>query len=396
MMIPNSIHIHDFSGHPFQFDLSLALASRGITIFHSYNPDFETGKSNFKVADSTLPLNTIPLSLKRIFPKYALLQRIRYEVYYALKLYGTHRKLNCDLLIISNLPLISSFIFSVMPYKTKYLLWHQDIYSEAMPLVINGNHKSLKRIIHGVARFLEGIVAKRALGIISISTNFADCYKKWGLDNSKITYMPNWSSKNDFYPIDQEQINTFPLVFKPNQRIFVYAGTLGLKHNSQLLIHLSSKLFQIDENIILLVISSKSSIDSFRKLIPEKNNFALWEFLPIEILPHIFSRSEWGIVILEETAGKFSVPSKTLSYIASGLPVIGFMPSSNEAARIIKDSYGRVFEPSKMGVEKAFDFLDDSSLSKISLSRDKCLEYAKLNFDVNKKADQVLQFISQS
>ena len=48
------------------------------------------------------------------------------------------------------------------------------------------------------------------------------------------------------------------------------------------------------------------------------------------------------VVLLEQDAGEFSVPSKTLSYLAAGRPVLGLMPPENLAAQLVLDAGGFV------------------------------------------------------
>ena len=54
-----------------------------------------------------------------------------------------------------------------------------------------------------------------------------------------------------------------------------------------------------------------------------------------EAMPDVLGSGDVLIVLLEESAGAFSVPSKTLSYLCAGRPVLGAVPAENLAAEII-------------------------------------------------------------
>jgi len=71
----------------------------------------------------------------------------------------------------------------------------------------------------------------------------------------------------------------------------------------------------------------------------------LLPFQPYEQLPEVLGSADVLVVLLEKDAGAFSVPSKTLSYLCAGRPIIGFVPSENLAAQLIEQTGGCVLSP---------------------------------------------------
>ncbi len=63
----------------------------------------------------------------------------------------------------------------------------------------------------------------------------------------------------------------------------------------------------------------------------------LLPYQPFEQLPNVLASADVLIVVLEDLAGPFSVPSKTLSYLCAGRAILGSMPVDNTAARIIDE-----------------------------------------------------------
>ncbi|MCE0445535.1 hypothetical protein LT493_12320 [Streptomyces tricolor] len=59
------------------------------------------------------------------------------------------------------------------------------------------------------------------------------------------------------------------------------------------------------------------------------------------------------VVLLGPDAGQFSVPSKTLSYLCAGRPVLGLMPADNLAARLLRQAGSAVFPPEEPALEGA-------------------------------------------
>ena len=68
-------------------------------------------------------------------------------------------------------------------------------------------------------------------------------------------------------------------------------------------------------------------------------------FQPAEDLPSVLSSADVLVALLEPDATKFSIPSKVLSYMAAGRPIVGLMPSDNPAAADITDCGGMVTDP---------------------------------------------------
>ena len=63
------------------------------------------------------------------------------------------------------------------------------------------------------------------------------------------------------------------------------------------------------------------------------------------------------VALLEPDATKFSIPSKVLSYMAAGRPILGLMPADNPAATDIRASGGFVTEPGANAAELSADWL---------------------------------------
>ena len=71
----------------------------------------------------------------------------------------------------------------------------------------------------------------------------------------------------------------------------------------------------------------------------------LLPFQPYERLPEVLGSADVLVVLLEQDAGEFSVPSKTLSYLCAGRPVLGLMPAENLAATLVAEADGCVLAP---------------------------------------------------
>jgi glycosyltransferase involved in cell wall biosynthesis len=76
-------------------------------------------------------------------------------------------------------------------------------------------------------------------------------------------------------------------------------------------------------------------------------------FQPADDLPDVLGSADVLIALLEPDATRFSIPSKVLSYMAAGRPVLGLMPSDNPAAADILSTGGLVVDPDDQGVAES-------------------------------------------
>ena len=76
--------VHDFSGHPFQAELSRQLASNGNEVEHVFSGQYESGKGHLAVGpDDAAGLSFRGITLDMPFEKYSPISRLKFERAYA-------------------------------------------------------------------------------------------------------------------------------------------------------------------------------------------------------------------------------------------------------------------------------------------------------------------------
>ena len=182
----------------------------------------------------------------------------------------------------------------------------------------------------------------------------------------------------------------------------LYAGTLGRKHNPLLLVELLERLRERGVDAELTVISEGEGADLLAEAAaarPEIADFVrLLPFQPAEQLSQVLGSGDVLVALLEPGASKFSIPSKVLSYLAAGRPVLGIMPADNPAAVDIERVGGCVVEPDHDAVAGAVTWLEGLSCDRERMTElgGRSREYAVQQFGIDSIAKRFLAVIESA
>lgn len=186
--------------------------------------------------------------------------------------------------------------------------------------------------------------SRRAAAIVVIAPSFVPVHEAWGTAD-KVTVIPNWAPLDEIVPTERK--NDWAIEHELDDvATLVYSGTLGLKHNPALLVRLARAVHDAGKPVRLVVVNEGPAVevlqDEARRLdVP----VTLLPFQPYERLPEVLGSGDVLVVLLEQEAGAFSVPSKTLSYLCAGRPVLGLMPGENLASSLVTRAGGLVLPP---------------------------------------------------
>ena len=409
---PGLIQVHDFSGHPFQAELSRELAGRGLVVEHAFSSQYASGKGLLRRRPGdpeTLSFRAI--GTPRPFEKYSPIGRMRFERSFAAIWTAQLTRQRPDLVVACNVPLLTLHAFARFARRTglPYVLWHQDVFSLALRDELERKLPQIPGLPHPIvglgSRYvahLEKDVVRFARRVVAIDDAFVRQYEAWGLDTTHVDVIPNWAPVDEIVPQKRDNSWAESRLGRSEPLRLLYAGTLGRKHNPLLLLDLLEQLREQAVDAELTVVSEgegagllaeaaakRPAIASFVRLLP---------FQPVELLSQVLSSGDILVALLEPGASKFSVPSKVLSYFAAGRPVLGIMPADNPAAIDIHRVGGRVVEPDQDGVASAVAWLEalsDDPQRRTDLGR-RSRELAVERFGIEAIAQRFLDVIDSA
>ena len=383
------ILIHDYAGHPFPVDLSRSLAARGHHVTHAWFAG-DIGPKGRLQRSPTDPegLGFTPLGAAIVYSKTNFLQRWRGDIAYGKELAQLIHQIRPDLVLSGNTPTQAqeALVAACRRDGCRFVYWCQDFYSLAVSRLLARKLPLLGWLIGAYYRRLERRQMRHADGVIHITEDFCPQTDAWGLGRDKIAVIPNWGPISEISPQARDTDWAQRHVLCEGAR-FLYTGTLALKHNPALLIALAQSLGADDQ---LLVVASGSGADQ----LAAQNSADLHRMrcLGLQLIAEfgqVLASGDVLLAMIERDAGSFSVPSKILSYLCAGRPIVLAAPKENLAARILQISgAGTLVEPEDIAgfVSAALAYRDDPIAAQKAGSAGRA--YAEAQFDLSRITDR--------
>ena len=330
--------LSDYAGHPFTMELATALQERGELVTYTYCAAALTPKGL-----AVHHLDMVPVSEGLTFEKYRPWKRLWSEIRYGLSLSRVVWSKRPTTHVVCNMPVVSATIVWLLslPLRVRFIVWFQDVQSGLAASSLG--HTWQSRALSA----LETFVLRRASRLIAISSELADEADRRGVSPQKIRVMENWAPVEKLPVLDRDTqwLRETRITSRP---LFVYSGTLARKHDPSLLLDLAQAVQSLGGHVG--VVSEGEGADYVKDAIHRgiaPPNISVFPYQPFDRLAEVLASADVLVVILEPEAGRFSVPSKTLSYLCASRAILASMPATNSAALLLtsRSHAGVVAEP---------------------------------------------------
>ncbi len=388
------ILLHDYAGHAFPTDLSRELARRGHQVCHAYAGNLVTprGPLALRPSDpSTLAFQEVEMDARYPKWKYSFLKRRNLEIAYGKTAARLIREWKPEIVLSGNTPTDSQkrLLHAARSEGACFINWVQDFYGIAIDKLMR---KKLGLLGWPVAKYYRGLdrrVLRQSDHCIGITEDFEPLLRAEGVAPERISTIANWAilpeipirPKNNAWALEHGLAGEF---------VFLYTGTLGMKHNPGLIAQLAeSMLPQADVRVVVVSEGPGATWLQQQKRLRHLRNLTLLPYQPFDRLPDILGAGDVLVAILEPDAGIFSVPSKVLSYLCAGRPILLAVPAENLAARIVsQNDAGMVHPPGDEAglIEKAHRLYAERALTRHMGVNARA--YADAHFDIARIADR--------
>ncbi len=392
--------IHDFAGHPFQIQLSRELALRGYDVLHLYCASLSTTPQGSLGSRSDDPpsFDVRGVSLDETLRKGQFIKRWKQEREYGRRAVEVMHDFQPDVVISGNTPLDAQrmLLRAAKARSARFIFWVQDVIGEATKRILGERSRLLAATVGSFYQRLERRLLSTSDALVVITQDFQPLFDSWGV-TTETHVIENWAPLDELPSVsrDNEWAKRHDLVDKC---CLIYTGTLGMKHNPQLLIDLATSL-RSEPDVRVVVTSQGAGAEWLERQTKHQDldNVIVLGFQPFEDMPAVMGTADVLVAILEPDAGVFSVPSKVLSYLTAARPLLLAIPAENLASKIVEEAgAGVVVEPSDSSafVREAKRLLTDEQ-RRLEMGQN-ARAYADETFDISTIADRFEGVLSQT
>ena len=337
--------VHDYSGHPFQVQLSRELARRGHTVTHWHCSSYATGKGALERTEFDPPTFSVgAIPMRSQFDRYSPARRVVQELEYGRTLGHRVTRARPDVAVFCNTPLLAHAVAADACRRAgvPMVFWQQDVYSAAIAQAASQRLGTAGRALGAAADRLERRVARQSAHVIPITAGFLPALSRWGVAG-RATVVGNWAPLPELptRPRDNRWARAHGLARRP---VVLYSGTLGLKHDPSLFVALAMALGSGLPAARVVVVSEGRGRAWLEAQMRTRrlDNLVLLDYQPYAALPDVLASADVLLAMLEAEAGQYSVPSKVLTYLCAKRPIVALLPPQNAAATMLRDSGGAV------------------------------------------------------
>jgi colanic acid biosynthesis glycosyl transferase WcaI len=330
--------VHDYVGYAFPAQLARALAARGHDVLHLHCRSFVAGKGRLERTSADPPgLAFESVGLGEEFAKYDVRRRVAHELATGRELAGRIAAFRPDAVLSANTPLFvqRSLLRATRRAGARFVFWQQDVISAAARRVAG-------RAAGAAAALLERRLLRRSDAVVVISEDFLPLLRRWGVPESRLVVIENWAPLDELPVV--ERANAWSAEHGLDGRfVLLYSGALGVKHDPGLLLELAR--WASGRDALVVVVSEGPGADWLAAQGGGEPSLRLLPYQPYERLPEALGSADVLVALLQPAAAGFSVPSKVLTYLCAGRPLLASVGRDNLAARVVERSGGGVVVP---------------------------------------------------
>jgi colanic acid biosynthesis glycosyl transferase WcaI len=329
---------------PFTTGLCEHLASKGhevtvITAF-PYYPEWRVldgyrGRLFMKEVVNGIPVRRV----WHFVPRRAssLLQRLVHDFSYAVSAFVAGLFVGpFDIIYCSSPPpaaALSAFLLSSLK-RVPYVIKLTDLASDAA--IATGIVKNGFKVT--TARAIERFVYDRSEEIVCLCQGFIEKLTRRGIDREKLHLITDWADTEGVRPLTGA--NAFrDACIAGSQFLVLHTGNMGKKQGLLNMVR-SADLARVRTDIVWMLIGQGEEREQIEQEIRERNlgNFRLMDLQPVELLRQIYSAADVLVLNQRATVEDAVIPSKLLTYMAAGRPIVAAISDKSEAARYIREA----------------------------------------------------------
>ena len=289
-----------------------------------------------------------------------------------------------DVIIATSVPAILGGFFSAIASffaRARFIYFCMDLYPE----IGKSSGDFSNSILYKFLEKIDNWNCKRADSIIIHSLDMKKTLeKRSGGEKFKINIINNFSVPSEVLTRPNSSYNP-PLNYNPSLKkkklSIIFVGNIGRFQGLEIIIDAMTLIKRKERDDIELIImgdgsAKKQLIDRTRKT---EANVIFIDYQPIETMKLAIKNADIGLVTLRPNIFKYGYPSKVMSYLEQGRPIISIVETESELAQtMITEGYGFSLPYTDIElIAKLFINLADDSSWKLDMNKAALNAYQK-------------------
>ena len=276
----------------------------------------------------------------------SLVQRLGYDLSFALSSFITGLFTGaCDVIYCSCPPPTVAFTAYLLGQikRAPYAIKLTDLASDAA--LATGIMKPGFAIT--LARIFEGFIYRRALTVICLCRGFIDRLTSRGIEEKKLRLIPDWGDTVNIVPTEPDSAFRLANQLPEEKFLIFHTGNMGKK---QYLINVldGADLSRQETGLQWVLVGQGEERRTLEQDVSRRNlaNVRMLPLQPAEALSRMYSSAD--VLLLNQSAAieDAVIPSKLLTYMAAGRPIVAAVSERSEAARqVLRGNCGVVVPP---------------------------------------------------
>lgn len=276
------------------------------------------------------------------------------------------------LFIVSNPPLAP---LTSMLFRNPYSILIFDIFPDAL---VDSGFLTERNILIRWWKKANSIVFSKAQQVFTITKSMQEVLQQYS-GGKTVALVPIWADNSYLKyvsPLDN------PFIEKNNlsgKFVVMYSGNIGLSGQIDTMVEIAREVVRPDIAFLFVGDGAKKKWLEHKVREYSLENVTVLPWQPAEYLAFSLSSADLAVVGIDQKSSRLAMPSKLLSYISVGAPVLCLASEDTDLAKFVEDNkIGKAFASSQ--TREAREYIEW-----LASSPDKCREIRKNNLAVAEK-----------
>lgn len=189
------------------------------------------------------------------------------------------------------------------------------------------------------AHLLEKFNYVSAAGISVLCPAFKKNLIRMGVPPEKISLVPDWADVESIHPLPRQNIFRRQNGLEEKDYVVLHAGNMGLKQGLRTTVEAARLNDALFPDIKWLLVGDGEERQHLQRLVAEYGLAAL-RILPLQpkdTFPFVLAAADVLLLVQKASVTDTVIPSKLLTYMAAGRPIVASVNRYSEAAHCVQD-----------------------------------------------------------